>query len=77
MTDSGLGARLEHLLQSLLAPVVGWRTNGVSTNGALQKSSILTDLGKKVRPGTFGKTKVGQWGYPKSPSVEKHMFLLQ
>ena len=29
-------------------------------------------LGKKVHPGTFGKTKVGEWVYPTSPSVKKH-----
>ena len=29
-------------------------------------------LGKKVRPGTFGKTKAGQRENPKGPSVKKH-----
>ena len=35
------------------------RTNGVDTNGAAAKVMNLDRLGKKVRPGTFGKTKVG------------------
>ena len=30
------------------------------------------NLGKKECPGTFGKIKVGQREYPKSPSVKKH-----
>ena len=48
------------------------RTNGVNTNGAAAKVMKFDRLGKKVRPGTFGKTKVGQREYPKSPSVKKH-----
>ena len=35
------------------------RTNGVKTNGAAAKVMIFDRLGKKVRPGTFGKIKVG------------------
>ena len=39
---------------------LGWlRTNGVNTNGATAKVMIFDRLGKKVRPGTFGKIKVG------------------
>ena len=47
------------------------RTNGVNTNGAAAKVINFDRLGKKVRPGTFGKTKVGQREYPKGPSVKK------
>ena len=43
------------------------RVNGVSTNGAAAKLINLGRLGKKVRPGFFGKIKVGWRGYPKSP----------
>ena len=35
------------------------RTNGVNTNGAAAKVMNFDRLGKKVRPGTFGKIKVG------------------
>ena len=35
------------------------RTNGVSTNGATAKVISFGRLGKKVRPGTFGKIEVG------------------
>ena len=50
---------------------VGWlRTNGVSTDGAAARVMNFDRLWKKVLPGTFGNTKVGQWGYPKSPSVK-------
>ena len=35
------------------------RTDGVNTNGAAAKVSNFVRLGKKVRPGTFGKLKVG------------------
>ena len=35
------------------------RTNGVNTDGAATKVTNLDRLGKKVRPGTFGKVKVG------------------
>ena len=51
------------------------RTNGVNTvntNGAAAKVMNFDRLRKKVRPGTFGKIKVGQREHPKSPSVEKH-----
>ena len=41
--------------------IICMRTNGVNTK-----------LGKKVRPGTFGKKQVGQREYPKGPSVKKH-----
>ena len=35
------------------------RTNGVRTNEAAAKVTNFDRLGKKVRPGTFGKMKVG------------------
>ena len=35
------------------------RTNGVNTNGAAAKVMNSDRLGKRVRPGTFGKIKVG------------------
>ena len=35
------------------------RTNGVDTNGAAAKVRDFGRLGEKVRPGTFGKIKVG------------------
>ena len=35
------------------------RTDGVNTNGAAAKVIDFDRLGKKVRPGTFGKIKVG------------------
>ena len=39
---------------------VHWlRIDGVSTNGAAAKVMNFDRLGKKVRPGTFGKIKVG------------------
>ena len=34
------------------------RTDGVNTNGAAAKGMNLGRLGKKARPGTFGKVKV-------------------
>ena len=55
---------------SARAPLL--RTNGVDTNGAAAKVVDFDRLGKKVRPGTFGKIQVGQREYPKSPSVERH-----
>ena len=45
---------------------------GQHYNGAAAKVIIFDRLGKKVRPGTLGKTKVGWREYPKSPSVKKH-----
>ena len=42
-----------------LCGVEGLRTNGVSTNGAAAKIINFDRLGKKARPGSFGKTKVG------------------
>ena len=41
------------------SPQVGWRTNGVSTNGAAAEVMSFDGLGKEVHPGTFGKVKVG------------------
>ena len=48
-------------------------TNGVNPNGAAAKVRKFARSGKKVRPGTFGKIKVGYREYPKSPSVKKYM----
>ena len=42
-----------------LPPRLWLRTNGVNTNGAGAKVMSFDRLGKKVRPGTFGKIKVG------------------
>ena len=50
------------------------RTNGVSTDGAAAKVMVFERLGKKVRPVTFGKTKVGYREYPKGPSVKDITF---
>ena len=56
-------------------PIASWlRTNGVNTNGAAAKVINLDRLAKRVRPGTFGKIKVGQREYPKSPSVKNIKF---
>ena len=43
----------------VLCRVVWLRTNGVNTNGAAAKVRDVDWLWKKVRPGTFGKIKVG------------------
>ena len=48
-------------------------TDGVHTPGAAAKVMSFGRLGKKVRPGTFGKMKVSQREYPKSPSVKQNM----
>ena len=45
------------------------RTNGVSTNEDAAKAISVDRLGKKVRPDTFGKIKVGSREYPICPSV--------
>ena len=51
---------LEHaVVMQLREEVPGLRTNGVNTNGAAAKVMNFDRLGKKVRPGTFGKIKVG------------------
>ena len=50
------------------------RTNGVSTDRAAAKVRSSDRLGKKVHPGTFGRIKVGERGYPKSPSVQNIKF---
>ena len=43
-----------------LSECMGWlRTNEVDTNGAAAKVMDFDGLGKKGRPGTFGKIKVG------------------
>ena len=40
--------------------IIPWlRTHGVNAHGAAAKVMNFDGLGKKVRPGTFGKTKVG------------------
>ena len=40
--------------------VYNWlRTNRVNTNGAVAKVMNFDRLGKELRPGTFGKIKVG------------------
>ena len=38
---------------------VGYGSNGVDTNGVAAKGTNFDTLGEKVRPGTFGKIKVG------------------
>ena len=45
-----------------------------STNGAAAKVMSFDILGKNVRPDTFGKIKVGEREYPKSPSVKNMKF---
>ena len=47
------------------------QTSGVSANGAAAEVMQFDCLGEKVRPGTFGKLKVGYRECPKSPSVNK------
>ena len=49
------------------------RTNGVSTNGAAAEAMNFDGLGKKVRPGTFGKIKAGEREHAKGPSLKKHV----
>ena len=45
---------------TIIVIVTIWsRTNGVDTNRAAAKVMNFDRLGKKVHPGTFGKTKVG------------------
>ena len=49
-----------------------WRTNGVRTNGAAAKVMDFDGLGKKVRPGTFGKIKLSRlMGVPKRSLCQK------
>ena len=48
------------------------RTNGVNNNVAAAEVMDFDRLGKRVRPGTFGKIQVGKREYPKDPSVNKH-----
>ena len=59
-------SRMLHLQTSCIGPVpsqmrcISWlRTNGVNTNGVAAKVINFDRLGKKLRPGTFGKIKVG------------------
>ena len=53
---------------SLFHAAVSWlRTHGVNTIGAAAKVVNFDRLGKKVRPGTFGKIKVGERESPKVP----------
>ena len=42
-----------------LRGLIWLRTNGVNTNGAPAKVVNFDSLGKKVRPGTFGKIQIG------------------
>ena len=42
------------------------------TNGVAAKVMNFDSLGQKVRPGTFGKKKVGKREYSKSPFVKRH-----
>ena len=59
--------------RSRLATIVPWlRTTGVNATGAAAKVWTFDRLGENVRPGTFGKIKVGQREYPKGPSVKQH-----
>ena len=44
---------------SRMADPIWLRTNGLNTNGAAAKIMNFDRLGKNVRPGTFGKIKVG------------------
>ena len=60
------------LRQSQGSDTTWLQTNVVNTNGAAAKVKTFDRLGKKVRPGTFGKTKVGKREYPTSPSVKTH-----
>ena len=46
-------------------------TYGFNTNGAAARVNDFDGLGKKLRPGTFGNTKVDQRECPKSPSFKK------
>ena len=71
-TPHGLPICISSSMFSSVNTLFGLRTNGVDTDGPAAKVIIFEGLGEKVRPGTFGKIKVGQREYPKSPSVRKH-----
>ena len=49
------------------------RTNGVNTHGAVAKVMNSDRLGKKVRPGTFGKTRSRLTGVPQKVPLSKIM----
>ena len=53
-------------------PQIWLQRNGVNTIGAATKVMKFDRLGKRVRPGTVGRLKVGQREYPKCPSVKNH-----
>ena len=48
-------------------------TNGVSTNGAAAEVMDFDRLGKKVRPGTFGRINKGLIGVPQKVPLPKNM----
>ena len=52
-------------------------TNGVNTNGAPAKVMDFDSLGKKARPGTFGKINIGSREYPKIPLSQNKTLSLQ
>ena len=54
--------------------IIWWWTNGVNTNGAAAEVINFDRLGEtKVRPGTFGKIKVGKREYQQKVPVKKHV----
>ena len=57
----------------LAAPVALVAAKWDQHHAAAAKVMNVDRLGKKVRPCTFGKTKVGKREYPKSSSVKKHI----
>ena len=59
-------------LRVVVGGVLAWlRTNGVSTHGAAGKVMNCDGSGKKVRPGTSGKIKVGKRECPKKVPLSK------
>ena len=57
-----------------LEETASWlRTNGVNTNGAAAKVMNFDRLGKKVRPGTFGKDKRSLTGVSQKVPLPKNM----
>ena len=65
-----LGASASLASRSTLGLGLGCGQMGSTLEGPLP--NIFCQIGEKVRPGTFGKIKVGSREYPKSPSVKKH-----
>ena len=61
--------------EMLCVPTFGCgQMNGVNSTGAAAKVTFVDRLGKKVRPGTFGKMEVGNWSTQKVPLSKNTKF---